>query len=209
MTMLIDKLKKFEYYKNLIPLYLQNSYGFLEQFETVFEILLECDKTVDEVLSCFNVLMTNYFVTNNIDENSYECDILDKIGELYGVRRAFNITNEDGTHNLYLNNSEFLKLIKARIIQNHYDGTYENSRKVYDMMELPVYIVNDSSTASALVIIDESTQLTDNEKIMFTSGLFTLKSMGITYSHEIIKTESLFIFDTTDSNRYWDKGVWL
>ena len=213
--MIIDKLKFWEYYKRKIPIYLLNSYGFEEHFKMLFDLLVQLDSTEDSVMKAFDILNETYldYINNLPDATESTSDILEKIAELFGVSRNFDIDYiEDGTDkkaSLSLTNSELLKLIKARIIQNNYQGTYEESREFYTNMNLPVYLFQSGNPAEVYVLLDNSAQLTDNEQKMFLSNLFTIKSMGITYHTYITDVLSVMIWDTDSSTRYWDTGRWL
>lgn len=213
--MIINKLKSWNYYKEKIPLYIQNSYGIVEHFKILFDLLVQMDLTEDDVLYGFNILDASYLTfINNLDDSDTKdsSDILNKIGLLYGVTRTFDVdyieNNETKTASLHLTNSEFLKLIKARIIQNNYDGSYIQSREFYDKMNLPVYLFQSANSAEVYVYLDTSVPLTENEKKMFLANLFTIKSMGITYITSITEVVSLLIWDSTSEFRYWDKGRW-
>lgn len=213
--MIINKLKSWDYYKEKIPLYIQNSYGIVEHFKILFDLLVQMDLTEDDVLYGFNILDDGYLAfINNLDDSDTKdsSDILNKIGLLYGVTRTFDVNyienNEAKTVSLHLTNSEFLKLIKARIIQNNYDGSYIQSREFYDKMNLPVYLFQSANSAEVYVYLDTSIPLTENEEKMFLANLFTIKSMGITYITSITEVVSLLIWDSTSEFRYWDKGRW-
>lgn len=213
--MIINKLKSWNYYKEKIPLYIQNSYGIVEHFKILFDLLVQMDLTEDDVLYGFNILDASYLTfINNLDDSDTKdsSDILNKIGLLYGVTRTFDVdyieNNETKTASLHLTNSEFLKLIKARIIQNNYDGSYIQSREFYDKMNLPVYLFQSANSAEVYVYLNTSVPLTENEEKMFLANLFTIKSMGITYITSITEVVSLLIWDSTSEFRYWDKGRW-
>lgn len=213
--MIINKLKSWNYYKEKIPLYIQNSYGIVEHFKILFDLLVQMDLTEDDVLYGFNILDTGYLTfINNLDDSDTKdsSDILNKIGLLYGVTRTFDVdyieNKETKTASLHLTNSEFLKLIKARIIQNNYDGSYIQAREFYDKMNLPVYLFQSANSAEVYVYLNTSVPLTENEKKMFLANLFTIKSMGITYITSITEVISLLIWDSTSEFRYWDKGRW-
>ena len=213
--MIINKLKSWNYYKEKIPLYIQNSYGIVEHFKILFDLLVQMDLTEDDVLYGFNILDASYLTfINNLDDSDTKdsSDILNKIGLLYGVTRTFDVdyieNNETKTASLHLTNSEFLKLIKARIIQNNYAGSYIQSREFYDKMNLPVYLFQSANSAEVYVYLDASVPLTENEEKMFLANLFTIKSMGITYITSITEVVSLLIWDSTSEFRCWDKGRW-
>lgn len=202
--MITGTLKEWNYYLNKLPLYLQNSYGFDEHFKILFDLLVRVDSLEDDILNQFNILSSTYVAKD---------DILDKIAELFGVRRTFDVTyKEDNVTKqaaLTLTNSELLKLIKAQIINNNYDGTYETSNQFYRTMNLPVYLLQSGNPGEVYVMLDNSVQLTENEQIMFLANLFTIKSMGIVYNTSIVEISSVMIWDSNDSNRYWDEGRWV
>ena len=76
------------------------------------------------------------------------------------------------------------------------------------MIDLPIYLFQSQNPAEVYVYLDESAQLTDNEKKMFLSNLFTITSMGITYITNISNIVRLLVWDSTIDNRFWDKGRW-
>lgn len=201
--MITGTLKEWSYYLNKLPIYLQNSYGFEEHFKILFDLLTTLDSTEDEILSAFDILNVSFTPKD---------DTLDKIAELFGVRRTFDVIykedNVTQTASLTLTNNELLKLIKAQIINNNFDGTYETANKFYKNMNLPVYLLQSGNAAEVYVMLDNSAQLSNNEQIMFLANLFTIKSMGIIYNTSIVEVSSIFIWDSEDSNRYWDEGRW-
>lgn len=210
--MLIDKLKQWQYYLTKFPLYLRNSYGFTEHFKIIFDLLLQLDLLEDQLLKCFDVMASDYLdFINNLSGSQDESDILDKIASLYGVRRNFDLTIDDETKALSLNNNELLILIKARIIQFNFDGTYAMTKQFYENVKLPVFIYNSGNAGIAKLFLDTSQieSISDNIVDMFNAGLFTIESMGITYTTESISLLNIFVWDTTESNRYWDEGLRL
>lgn len=212
--MIIDKLKTWDYYKRKIPLYLQNSYGFVDHFKMLFDLLIQIDSTEDDVIKAFDVLNEIYlnYINSLPDATENDSDILDKIAALFGVSRNFDVSYIDNNilekASLTLTNAELLKLIKARIIQNNYSGTYEETRQFYTNMGLPVYLFQSGSPAEVYVLLDNSIQLTENEQKMFLANLFTIKSMGIVYHTSITDIVSMLVWDSNISTRMWDVGRW-
>lgn len=225
--MLTAKLKDWTYYYNKVPLYLKNCYGFTDHFDIIFQSLLAIDATEDIICKAFDITADDY---ENSIIRAYDRSVtqdqfkfLDMIGNLYGVTRTFNVhyttvdkNQEIEEHDiqLHLTNSEFLKLIKCRIIQNNYDGSYQQTREYYDKMKMPVYMFQGPEPASVYVIV--STKLpdgsdfvmTENERHLFLANLLTIKSMGITYSTSIQDITTLAIWDSTKLERRWDKATW-
>lgn len=218
--MILEKLKTWEYYQNKIPLFLKNSYGFEEHFKIFFDILKNCDEISDEVLSGFDLFNENY-EKNYIEkyeklnnEDTYSLDILDKIGKIYGINRYFDVkyideNGQETTKELKLTNKELYKLILSKIILLNYDGTYSMARELYDKIGLPIYMFTENS-ANVKLILDTGNQttITQNIKDLFNANMFTLKSLGITYTIFEADISKLAIYDSTDENLAWDKGIW-
>ena len=138
--MLIDKLKQWQYYYKKLPLYMRNSYGIQDHFKMIFDFMITLEDIEENVCEAFDILQDNYLDIiakyDNID--GYDFEGLDILGAIYGVNRSLNVTYENTVHSivnkaLYLTNKEFYMLIKARIIQNNYDGTYEQARNYYEL----------------------------------------------------------------------------
>lgn len=215
--MLIDKLLAWDYYEKKIPLYLRNSYGIVDHFIIVYECLTRVNDIEDTLIKALDIFDENYLTfINELDtsDTKDKSDILDKLGKLYGLNRDFDVTylenSVEKTASLHLNNAELLKLIKARIIQNNYTGTYKESRELYEKIELPIYILQTYTAAYAYLFLDESSSytLSENEKILFLAGFFTLKSMGIRYATATGDISELALWDSSIDSKSWDVGRW-
>lgn len=210
--MLIDKLKDFTYYKNKLPIYMQNTPGIVDQFYVLFQFLQEHDIAEDMLLKSIDVFNPDYLdYINSLDDSASgnKSDILDKLGELYGVSRSFsapytfNDVNYPG--NVNLDNQWFLYLIRARIVQTTYDGGSKMAREFYVKNNLPIYIISDNTeNASCRVLFNAreigvaQTDVPENILAMFLNGLLTIKSMGISYKHLVIDSESnSLVFDVS------------
>ena len=218
--MILEKLKTWEYYQQKIPLFLKNSYGFEEHFKIFFDILKNCDEISDEVLSGFDLFNENY-EKNYIEkyeklnnDDTYSLDILDKIGKIYGINRYFDVkyideNGQETTKELKLTNKELYKLILSKIILLNYDGTYSMARELYDKIGLPIYMFTENS-ANVKLILDTGNQttITQNIKDLFNANMFTLKSLGITYTIFEADISKLALYDSSDENLGWDKGIW-
>lgn len=236
-SILPNTLKDFSYYFNKVPLYLKNSEGFIEHFRIWFDLLVgnyDYDAstfegvvvTEDVILYLLNIFDNDYlqFISNLQGSNSSQTvefgtvsDILDKLAEIYGVRRNFSVTyiiieNTESklvTKELSLNNSELLTLIKTQIIKNYCVGTYEQIQKFYQDINLPVIVLtDDNSSATCSLILEEVTDSTlsysDNIKDMFLSGLLTIENMGIAYRLQILNLDELGVWDVSN----WDERNW-
>ena len=219
-----EKLKDFEYYKNKLPLYLQNSYGFIEHFRIWYQILVDgiCDNATI-LLNLINIFDADYFdfleTIEGVQRTGYECDILDKIGRLYGVNRQFRITYKEDTttktETILLNNQDFLTLIKTQIIKNYCEGTTEQINAYYKMIGLKMYVLSASEPATAYMYLATSvnnTEYTYSENIrkMFLAGLLKIDSMGIVYKYAFVDIDRILIWGSINEARTngWGGGEW-
>ena len=110
-------------------------------------------------------------------------------------------------------NIELLKLILVKIVQNSFLGTYEDIRKLYTLIELPIYLYSlPLESGTVYLILDENSStnvITDNIRDMFFANLLTIKSMGIQYKVYETEEKNIAIWDSNDANKLWDAGEWL
>ena len=233
MSFLPEKIESFDYYKEKLPLYLQNSYGFLEHFRIWYE-LLKSDKPETSVVNVGNLIL---YLMNIFDKDFLETiaglegsgagegdygdtsDILDKLGDLFGVSRTFTCTYVDEhsqtvTEQLNLNNENFLILIKCQIIKNYCEGTYKQISDYYRAAGLNVFMftyATDPATCYLyLVEILESDNYSEDVRTMFLAGMLRIESMGITYVNILTNptVTGFLVWDTNESDKYWDEGAW-
>lgn len=218
--MLIDKLKQWEYYYKKLPLYMRNSYGIKEHFQIIWNVMMQLENVQVLTLDTFNLLQNDY--VNNViatydDVDGYDFKFLDIIGSIYGVNRSLNVSflddkNEEVNKALYLTNKEFYMLIKARIVQNNYDGSYEQAQSYYSNIGLPLYMLSSSNAAECLLYLGTNDNTSDNIRALFMANLLTLKSVGITYIRHEIDIDKLGVWangdDALTSNNTWDLSVW-
>lgn len=219
-----DKLKDFEYYKQKLPLYLQNSYGFIEHFRIWYDMYVGTGEYAgiihvsDVLLSLLNIFDNDYldYINNMPESNSgTRSDILDKIGNLFGVKRQFSCTYFDNynyiTDELILNNEEFLILIKGQIIKNYCEGTYEQIEQYYNSTGLKICVttseLSNAESHTYLITTDDS-DYSDNIKKMFLAGMLRIESMGIKYIDIYSNFSGLLRWDSGVVNEVWDAGVW-
>lgn len=228
-SILPDKFKSFEYYVNKLPLYLRNSYGFIEHYRIWYDLMIGENENglinvSDTILYLMDIFDDNYLVTirdltdsgstGSIDYGS-KCDILDKIAALFGITRNFSITyyenNEEIKEELSLNNEDLLLLIKGQIIKNYCEGSYDQIKGYYNDAGLVVYIITAEADATSHIYLAEpqgSMQYSENVKKMFKSGLLRIESMGITYRDSTTELTGFFKWDSSTSAELWDAGVW-
>ena len=217
--MLIDKLKDWQYYYKKLPLYMRNSYGIQDHFKMIFDFMINLEDIEKNVCEAFDILQDNYIdiIAKYDSIDGYDFEVLDILGAIYGVNRSLNVTYENTVHSivnkaLYLTNKEFYMLIKARIIQNNYDGTYEQARNYYDSIGLPIYMFSSSNPAECYLYLGSNENTSDNLRSLFLANLLTLKSVGITYIRHEIDMKKMGIWadatDTPNSNNSWGISVW-
>lgn len=222
--MINEELLKFQYYYNKLPLYLKNSYGFEEHFKIWFDLLSSIDSTEDTIIKFFDIFNNNYL--DYINELEGEgSDILDKIGKIFNIKRNFSVTYFDGAEKITkfvsLNNKDFLTFIRATIIKNYCDGSFEQVNNFYKNANLPIIYIGTNNPATVSVIMLKSQgedSVSEEIQALFKGGLLNIKSMGIIYlNYQIIDFDSLAIWDLVkktyenayvDNNKGWDGGQW-
>lgn len=206
-----EKLKDFEYYKQKLPVYLQNSFSFQEHFRIIYDSMINIENGSMILLNLVRIFDNDYleYARVNVEEyNENELDALDLIGGLFGVNRHLSVTytynGVTTTESLSLNNEEFLILIKGQIIKNYCDGSYEQINNYYKDVGLNMYVqTSDSEVATANVYLDK-TPVLDNVDKLFLSGLLLIKSMGIQYRTTFLDVSRLLTWDVSK----WDVGQW-
>lgn len=223
-SVLHSKLKSFDYYVNKLPMFLQQSEGFIEHYriwydllvgeintnntgvvgvgDTLFNLLNIFDQKIDDAGNITNHYLTYLNSLPNSDEG-YAADILDKIGSLFGVKRSFEVQydNVEGTQKkyIYLDNHDFLILIKAQIVKNYCEGTYEQIKSYYESVGLYVYVTTSSEPATSNIYLayftgDNEYKPSENVQAMFFAGLLTIESMGIVYRRAFVNLDELLLW---------------
>lgn len=223
-SILPRKLRTFNYYYNKLPLFLRNSYGFVEHFKIWYDLTYNNDNKGivnigDLLLYLLNIFDKDYLETiNNMEDsdNGNASDILDKIGLLFGVSRKFSVTYLEGAQTVHeelsLNNEEFLILIKCQIIKNYCNGSEIQIQDYYESAGLNVYVLTSHVETATCYIhlagVLEDPNYSNNIKAMFKAGLLRIESMGITYKNIVSELSGFLIWDSVTSGERWDEGVW-
>ena len=243
--MLLDEnLLTFDYYKNLTPMYLQQSYGFLDIFKIYYDLgFAENEETTDidglfasnetiasentivgkpKYIEFYNLSIIEFIekLFNSLDVYSKNVnkDVLYKLCNFFGISKNvrvhfYDYTAEEWvTKNLSLTDDELLLYLKCKIIQNRYDGTAKMANDLYDRVGLPIFMVtrtNNEAYCQVWLLMYDDTQFSQNIQELFLSGLLTLKSVGVRYSHRIQVATNIALFDSTDTNRGFDKGRFI
>lgn len=236
MRLLPNELKTFKYYLNKLPLYLQNSEGFQEHFRIWYDMLAGesihtgASGVCDSILQLLNIFDDDYLDYVAGFENSgaigspgryssygSRCDMLDKIGDLFNIKRTFTLTYTDVesvTHNnvnISLNNQEFLSYIKFQIIKSACEGTREQILNYYKEAGLTIYLVNQSTSGVTYIYLRDDDNVTSNLKILFLAGELLVKPMGVRYDFAPVDFQTLLIFDRYEEGvptNGWDIGRW-
>lgn len=209
--MLEPKLLTWKYYKNKLPLYLQNSYGFEEHFKLLFDVLINTNEVDDAIFREINLFRENYFSTLDIDgitANGTEYNILDWFASLYNVSRKFSL--EGVVDPLELTNYELLILIMVKIVSTYYDGSYEDIKYLYDLIGINVeFYTNSIQSGKAYCFLTNAVNYSQNIQDMFNAGLLIIQSAGIEYKFGVdADLIYLGIWDSNDVNKEWDSAKW-
>ena len=246
-SVLTKELKSFDYYVHKLPMFLQQSCGFIEHFRIWYDLLVGVSDggytgvvgaadTLFALLNIFDLTSNDEgdIVDGNIEDylnviamlpdskvdaegHSTACDTLDKIASLFGLTRSFEVTyledNVEHKEVLSLNNAEFLILIKAQIIKNYCNGTYEQIKAYYESVGLYIFVTTASDSATSelyLVKTSQQSEYTQSENVrkMFLSGLLTIQNMGIAYRTAIIDLNNILLWtEQTGTIEYgWGDG---
>lgn len=203
-----EKLKDFNYYISKLPMYLQQSYGFIYQFRIWYDLLVGNDNkgivgNGEILLNLLNIYDDEYLeYLNEIGDD----DILDKIGLLYGITRNVDVSYTIGestiNEQLFLNDSDFLAYIKSRIIQNYCNGTLQQIVDYYNDIKVnSIYVINNpdvSASAKLYLIKDLDDDLTNMDKL-FLAGKLKIQSMGISYTYEFLDTSRVLLWDSINT----------
>lgn len=222
-----DQLQSFDYYKDKLPVYLQNSEGFQTHFKIWYDFLKQgVVKNADILLNLLLIFDKNYLtylqqLDADMSPTSFTCDILDKLGSIFGVTRHFTVEYEvEGkkvSELLTLDNNDFLILIKAQIIKNYCEGTREQISEYYKTVGLQLYVQTDNtSDATANLYLttgsgDTQYSYSENVKKMFLGGMLRIESVGIKYQEAFVDISRLLFWDTinAEATNGWDGGEWI
>lgn len=223
-SILHTTLKDFNYYLRKLPKFLLQSAGFTSHFRIWYDVLVGKSKTTgvvgvaDTIFNMLNIFDPDYesFLSSLPEYDDESSDILDKIGALFAVTRSFQVSYIDASsqnivRTVNLNNHDFLILIKAQIIKNYFDGTYEQLVEYYASFNLPIVIMTSASSAVANVYLVKFNYSTDYDvsediKAIFFSGLLTVESMGIKYNYSELDLSSILVWDSSDLQYGWGNG---
>lgn len=215
--MINSQLLQAAYYLKKLSLSMRNSFGIEDHITTFIHQLQNIDATFDVLFKNIDIFNPNILDEYaELDPTNMTSNILDKLATIYGVTRHFNLDYVDETTGtpisvtLDLSNKELLLLIKSKILQNNWQGSFEELSRFYADANLPFFIATNSEYGNATMyrIVDPDRPLTENEEHMFKSGLLLVKSMGISYRTLYYNGLMMAKFDNSDENRLFDRGWW-
>ena len=225
--LLPKELRTFRYYERKLPLYLRNDENFIEHFKIWYELCMGkgidvsitefCGiaPTSDLLLYLLDIYDKDFLTTvQSLRNYNNQADIINSLGQLFGLNRQFSFDYKDKisdnqlTHTqVNLTDEEYLLLIKAQIIRNYCDGTYEQVRQYYKDANLNILPLNDTLNATVVAYLNEDDRSTDTMKKLFKAGLLTIEHMGITYQYVV--TDLLNILLWSNDNTVWDRSRWI
>lgn len=133
-------------------------------------------------------------------------DQLDKLGSLVNLTRELPISNPDIPS--ILDDEMFRKVIKAKILANHWDGTNKGLLDILGQLfpGVAFELLDNQDMTMQILIIDPEVDPTDAALLL--NGFILPKPAGVGVDYQI-QTNPLFGFDLdTQFVQGWDKGVW-
>ncbi len=144
--MLNENLLSEKYYLSKLSMFMKESYGFTDSH---FKIMLDHIRTLDSMCDyVINVLDIWNIFNKDKGEDYYreqlletfkkkgdpeyeEFKPLDVIASIVGCSRVNTYEDGTGVHSVRLSNVDLLDLIKIRVVQNSYKGTFEQLFDLY------------------------------------------------------------------------------
>lgn len=131
---------------------------------------------------------------------------LDDIGILVGITRVLptSVTEIDPV----LDDATFRRIIKAKILRNHWDGTLQGMMEIMNVLykNLP-YIIYDHQDMTITVYITDPTISVQDKALLF-NGFILPKPSGVLMNYEILDS-ALFSWDMDHEHfKGWDEGTW-
>ena len=168
-------------YDNLIqqqPGFLRDYPKYNEWLEKVSLLSEDNQETVNEVVDAMNL-------------DNATGDILDKLGEIVGIQRSQIILDSGDSPT----DDQYRKVIKGRIAQNYWDGTFEGFVDILNTVfegSLTFSLI-DNQDMSVNVLVSGLVDATDLELLV--KGYYTPKAMGVGIGYnlsEVINEEFSF-----------------
>lgn len=223
--MLKERLLTNDYYLDQLTLLLSQSYGVPQQVKYYVSLLRNLNQTIDEFWINMGYdkddLSTPLDINKINDYSKTESDLLDKLAKIYGGGKNMYISYYTNSNvkkdvNVALNNTELYVYIYSQILRNNYGGTNGEMQEFYDKLktisngavDILVYTNQDGNEGGYVIeymksdFTGDESQTLNNYEIMFLGGYFTIKSIGISYNHNLFDYNKAVLWD--DENTKWD-----
>lgn len=175
-----------------------SEYSLQPMFNSYVEAFLNQLSPVNNCYESFNILF-------NIE--SAVGDQLDKLGELVGISRSLPTSDPDIP--AVLDDDTFRRVIAAKILQNHWDGTLKGLESIFHAFykDLPYEVVDNQDMSYNVLLIDPS--ITKTEIALIEGGFIAPKPSGVKVNYQVLDS-TLFGWDSsTNFIDGWDKGRWV
>lgn len=144
---------------------------------------------------------------NIFDINFAEGDQLDIIGSYVGATRYVDFELNGGGNKL--DDEDYRILIKAKIAQNKWDGTYESLFKIWHDLFPDArlrFVDNRDMTCTILIKTDS---ISANQILLLFADKLIPRPCGVQYFYSF-SSDPIFAFDIeSDIFKGWDEGIWL
>lgn len=131
---------------------------------------------------------------------------LDDLGSLVGISRVLPI--DDADIDPVLTDDAYRKVIQAKIMKNHWDGTMEGMRQIMSTLykNLPYDIIDNQDMTMTVYITDPT--ISAQDKALLFNGFILPKPSGVGINYQVLDS-ALFAWNL-DSEYFkgWDEGVW-
>lgn len=180
-------------YTDLVTSEFEKSTKFMSYLETFLDML---SPSVNNLKS-FNEL----FVLDNLIG-----DRLDVVGSLIGIGRELPI--DDSNIPSILSDQTYRLVLKAKILKNHWDGTYEGLMKIMNYLfpGVPISIIDNQDMSYSIVII--STEIDDEIYSLITNGYIFPKPAGVRVNYLVYENVAFGWDSNTELIKGWDLGTW-
>ena len=205
-----EKLLSFDYYLSKVPMYLKQNDTFTQHFKIWYDMLISSNESFDTILNLLDIFSDDYNIKYLSGDNPVASNLLEKLANLFNIGHDFSVTykvnNVDTTFELNLTDEELLILLKAQIIKNNFNGTYDDIKQFYNKLGWTIiYQVNVSASAILIFVGKSGSSLSENLQKCWNAGLLSVNSLGIDYAYNIINNYDTIAFWGISK---WDEGEW-
>lgn len=186
------------------PLYMAYVAAFLDMLNAAENCLL----SFNEIFNAFKELPDTVDTSNPEPGSKLSTveDQLDKLGSLLGLSRALPVVDPDIP--TLLDNETFQKIIRSKILADHWDGTNNGLRQIMEIIfpDLSYEVIDNQDMSYTISILNPAA--TDQEIALLFNGFILPKPSGVLVNYIIFDT-ALFGWDSdTQFIKGWDEGQW-